>query len=40
MRFELRPEDGFSPGHGYLLRLVQTSKSGDTMLAEGEVNLD
>jgi hypothetical protein len=41
MRFELRPEDGFLPGHSYLLRLVQTtSKSGETILADGEVNLD
>jgi hypothetical protein len=40
MRFELRPEDGFASGHRYLLRLVQTSKSRETILAEGEVNLD
>lgn len=40
MRFDLRPEDGFMPGHGYLLRFVQTSDLGDAILAEGEVNLD
>jgi len=40
MRFDLRPEEGFVPGHSYLLRLVQASDSGDATLAEGEVNLD
>jgi hypothetical protein len=40
MRFDLRPKDGFLPGHGYLLRFVQTSDLGDVTLAEGEVNLD
>lgn len=40
MRFDVRPEDGFMPGHGYLLRFVQTSDLGDTILAEGEMNLD
>ncbi len=40
MRFELRPEVGFLPGHSYLLRLVQTNKSGEKILADGEVNLE
>ena len=40
MRFDLRPEDGFLPGHDYLLRFVQTNGHGDEILAEGDVSLD
>lgn len=40
MRFDLRPEDGFLPGHRYLLRVVQMVAGQETVLAEGSVNLD
>ncbi len=40
MRFDLRPEDGFMPGHDYLLLFVETGDLGNTILAKGDVNLD
>jgi hypothetical protein len=40
VRFLLSPEDGFEPSHTYLLRVVQTNRKSERILAEGVFHLE
>jgi len=40
LRFALSPEDGFAPSHTYYLRVVQTERTHERLLAEGDFRLE